>query len=131
MSNVPPIIITVQLQCGCLLFQLDLAFDLVRKADAANRHRAGRGELLVALELILRQSLAYRLLDFALGAHPQYLEEFANAGIENILVALTCRVEEPSTASQPDSCIAANNSVIRSPRRRGLGTTPGSSTRAP
>src|SRR5262245_12689355 len=32
-----------------------------------------------------------------------------------ISMALTCRVEEPSTASQPDSCAAANGLSMRSP----------------
>ena len=40
-----------------LSFQLDLAFDLVRQADAAERNRARGREFLVALELALRQEL--------------------------------------------------------------------------
>src|SRR5262249_60989645 len=69
-----------------LLFELALAFDLMREADAADGHRGGRGELLVALEFSLRQSPANGLLNFALGANPQCLEKFANAGVENVLV---------------------------------------------
>jgi len=37
-----------------LSFQLDLAFDLVRQADASERNRARSREFLVALELALR-----------------------------------------------------------------------------
>jgi len=46
-----------------LSFQLDLAFDLVRQADAAERNRARGREFLVALELALGQGLADGLLD--------------------------------------------------------------------
>src|SRR5262245_58694934 len=35
-----------------------------------------------------------------------------------ISMALTCRVEEPSTASQPDSCTATNRDAFHSPRQR-------------
>src|SRR5262249_36750518 len=59
------------------LLQLDLAFDLVREADTAERDRSPGGEFFVALEPALRQGLADRLLDLALGAHPQRLEELA------------------------------------------------------
>src|SRR5215470_2505749 len=67
-------------------FQLDLAFDLVRQADAAERNRARGREFLVALELALRQGLADGLLDLALRAYPQHLEKFANATVEDVFV---------------------------------------------
>src|SRR5215475_14758880 len=69
-----------------LSFQLDLAFDLVRQADAAERNRARGREFLVALELALRQGLADGLLDLALRAHPQRLEKFANAAVKDVFV---------------------------------------------
>ena len=56
-----------------LSFQLDLAFDLVRQADASERNRARGSEFLVALELALRQGLADGLLDLALRAYPSIL----------------------------------------------------------
>src|SRR5262249_61533065 len=68
------------------LLQLDLAFDLVREADTAERDRSPGGEFFVALELALRQGLADRLLDLALGAHSQRLEKLANARVENVFV---------------------------------------------
>src|SRR5262249_693139 len=69
-----------------LSFQLDLAFDLVRQADAAERNRARGREFLVALELALRQGLADGLLDLALRAYPQHLEKFANAAVKDVFV---------------------------------------------
>src|SRR5215831_17106995 len=66
--------------------QLDLAFDLVRQADAADRDRTRGRESFVALELALRQGLADGLLDLALCAHPQRFEKFANAAVEDVLV---------------------------------------------
>src|SRR5262249_11469531 len=69
-----------------LLFQLDLAFDLVRQADAAERNRARGREFLVALELALRQGLAVGLLARALRASPQHLERFANAAVKDVFV---------------------------------------------
>src|SRR6516164_4087246 len=69
-----------------LSFQLDLAFDLVRQADAAERNHARGREFLVALELALRQGLADGLLDLALGAHSERLEELANAAVEHVFV---------------------------------------------
>src|SRR5262249_26359450 len=44
------------------------------------------GERFVALESALRQTLADRLFDLALGAHPERLEEFANAAVEHVFV---------------------------------------------
>src|SRR5262249_8421949 len=69
-----------------LSFQLDLAFDLVRQADAGERDRARGRESLVALELALRQGLADGLLDLALRAHPQPFEKFADAAVEDVFV---------------------------------------------
>src|SRR5262249_38733117 len=69
-----------------LSFQLDLAFDLVRQANAAERNRARGREFLVALELALRQGLADGLLDLALRAYPQHLKKFANAAVKDVFV---------------------------------------------
>src|SRR5262245_3975715 len=69
-----------------LSFQLDLAFDLVRQADAGERDRARGRESLVALERALRQGLADGLLDLALRAHPQPFEKFADAAVEDVFV---------------------------------------------
>jgi len=57
-----------------LSFQLDLAFDLVRQADAAER----------TLEFALHQGLADGLLDLALRAYPQHLEKLANAAVKDV-----------------------------------------------
>src|SRR5262245_21510378 len=67
-------------------FQLDLAFDLVPQADAAERNRARGREFLAAFELAIRQGLADGLLDLALRAYPQHLKKFANAAVKNIFV---------------------------------------------
>jgi hypothetical protein len=67
-------------------FQRDLALNLVRESDAAERDGGMGGEFFVALELAFRQALADCLLDLALGGHAQRLEEFADAAIENVLV---------------------------------------------
>jgi len=56
------------------------------KADAAERDRTGGGKLLVALELAFRQGLPDSFFYLALGAHPQRLEKFANAAVEDVLV---------------------------------------------
>src|SRR5712692_2967996 len=66
--------------------QLDLAFDLVREVEAAERHGGGRRELFVALDAALRKCLAHRLLDLALGADAERLEKFPDAGVEHVLV---------------------------------------------
>src|SRR5262249_15599632 len=66
--------------------QLDLAFDFVGEADPAERDRGPGGKLFVALEPALRQGLAHRLLDLALGAHAERLEELANATVEHVFV---------------------------------------------
>src|SRR5215813_9991714 len=71
---------------GPNLLQLNLALDLMRETDPAERHHRHRLEPFVALELALRQGLSYRLLDLALGAHTQRLEKLANADVENVLV---------------------------------------------
>ena len=52
---------------GGASFQLDLALDLVREADAAERDGGLGGKFFVAFELAVRHGLAHRLLDLALG----------------------------------------------------------------
>src|SRR5262249_44652136 len=102
----------------------DLAFDGMRNVDAADGHRAGRRELLVALELTLRQSLAYGLLNFALGSHRQYLEEFPNAGVENVLIhdRLLCwrllSVEDVQARPRQQLSVPPDPTWIRLPRGR-------------
>src|SRR5215813_9873978 len=99
------------------LLQLDLAFDLVREADTAERDRSPGGEFFVALEPALRQGLADRLLDLALGAHPQRLEELANAAVEHVFVhdRLRCTIirlsggRRTAAFATPD---CANNSAF-------------------
>ena len=69
-----------------LLVKLDLALDLKRETDPAERHCRLCREPLVALEFTLLQSLSYCLLDLALGCHTQPLEKLADAGVENVFV---------------------------------------------
>jgi hypothetical protein len=76
------------------LLELNLAFDLKRQTNFAERHcRFGRDPL-VALEFVLRQGLPHRFLDLALGSNTEPLEEFANASIENssFIIASTLRL---------------------------------------
>src|SRR5262249_40941680 len=68
------------------LSQLDFAVDLVGEADAAERHRRAGGEVLIALEPALREGLADRLFDLALGGHAERLEKLPNAGVEDVFV---------------------------------------------
>src|SRR5262249_23727223 len=83
--------------------QLDLAFDLVRQADAAERNRARGREFLVALELALRQGLADGLLDLALRAYPQHLEKFANSAVKDVFVNVHLLYLHLTAARQPFS----------------------------
>src|SRR5262249_35781686 len=71
---------------GADSLQFDLAFDLVGEGDPAERDRGLGRKLFVALEPTLRQGLADRLLDLALGAHSERLEELANAAVEHVFV---------------------------------------------
>src|SRR5215831_19729130 len=84
-----------------LSFQLDLAFDLVRQADAAERNRARGREFLIALELALRQGLADGLLDLALRAYPQHLKKFANAAVKDVFVHDRLLCWPSTTARRP------------------------------
>jgi hypothetical protein len=97
-----------------LSFQLDLAFDLVRQADAAERNRDRGREFLVALELALRQGLADGLLDLALRAYPQHLEKFANAAVKDVLVhdRLLCWPLTPARRPLSDQANAQASAIL-------------------
>src|SRR5215831_1704186 len=95
-----------------LSFQLDLAFDLVRQADAAERNRARGREFLVALELALRQGLADGLLDLALRAYPQHLEKFANAAVKDVFVHDRLLCWPLTTARRPLSGHAQASAIL-------------------
>src|SRR6516165_10407263 len=107
-----------------LSFQLDLAFDLVRQADAAERNRARGREFLVALELALRQGLADGLLDLALRAYPQHLEKFANAAVKDVFVHDSLLCWPLTTARRPLSdqatCKRRLSSMTRPPHKQPL-----------
>src|SRR5262249_4498777 len=66
--------------------ELDLAGHLVRQTRAAERHHRLGGQFFMAIKLAFGDRLAHRLLDLALRAHAQRLEEFANAAVENVLL---------------------------------------------
>src|SRR6185295_1963008 len=66
--------------------QFDVALDLMRKIQAAERHHRLGGEFFVALELALGERGAHRLLDLALGRDAQRLEEFADAVVEDVFI---------------------------------------------
>src|SRR5215472_4225413 len=103
-----------------LSFQLDLAFDLVRQADAAERNRARGREFLVALELALRQGLADGLLDLALRAYPKHLAKFANAAVKDVFVhdRLLCWPLTPARRPLSDQATRKRrlSSMTRPPR---------------
>ena len=58
----------------------------MRKTDPCDGHRSLSRELLVSLDLAVSHTFSHRLLDLALRADPQGLEEFSDAAIERILV---------------------------------------------
>src|SRR3954454_13848445 len=71
---------------GGSLPQFDLVGDLMGEADAADGENHPGRQFLVALEAAGFQRVAHRLLDFALRGDADLLEEFAQAGVENVFV---------------------------------------------
>src|ERR1700730_12438036 len=66
--------------------QLDLVFDLMGEVDAAEGENNFGRQFFVALEAAGFHGVAHRLFDFALRGDADLLEEFAQAGVENIFV---------------------------------------------
>src|SRR5580704_12235387 len=67
-------------------FELDVALDLDRKADAVERQDHFHRQSLVALELAAGDGFAHRLLDLALRGDADLLKKLAHAHVEYVLV---------------------------------------------
>src|SRR6185312_13634605 len=88
------------------LAQLDLVGDLVRKRDAADGQHHLRRQFLVALQRAGLDGVAHGLFDLALRGDADLLQEFPQAGVEDILVhaSLPVRALSDCSASARQDC---------------------------
>src|SRR5258707_15793330 len=66
--------------------QFDLVLDLMREVDAADGEDDFGRQFFVALEAAGFHRVAHRLLDLALRGDADFLQKFAQAGVEDVFV---------------------------------------------